>query len=220
MLPLLLAWLGVGALTRELVSLVSTGANVEDHRRTQQIVDAALGAAQRQLAYTATDNSYWDDAVRELYGVPNMQWLADGFAVSTEAGINYDVFMVVDRSFPKALAGLRKGQAFTPDIQVYFGGKLEPLLGLLPRDTRTHDAKATKRFADSNQEDKSSGSFVLPLLQCRLQHDSGLAPQTTPREDVSKPQENEQIARATADHFATRSIGTTLRVAKVARGTP
>src|SRR5436190_20333371 len=78
-LPMCLASLGVATLTFDLLSRVSTGANIEDHKRTAQIVDSALSAIQKQLANTAVDNSHWDDAVRHLYGALDMGWVDETF---------------------------------------------------------------------------------------------------------------------------------------------
>ena len=47
-IPLLLAAVGVSALTIDLVSRLSTGANIEDHRRTAEVVNAAILATQSQ----------------------------------------------------------------------------------------------------------------------------------------------------------------------------
>jgi signal transduction histidine kinase len=159
-LPLLLASLGVALLTFNLLARVSTGANVEDRERTRQIVTSALGAVQQQLANTATDNSYWDDAVRWLYGTPNAEWVAETYSVSTESGVNYDVMLVVDRDLPEAAAGNRKGQVFLPTMQTYFSGKLDPLLDLLPKDIKTHDSKA----AILNTGDGLAVVAVAPIL--------------------------------------------------------
>ena len=137
-LPLLLASLGVAALTADLLSRVSTGANVEDRERTRQVVRSALGAAQRQLANLATDNSYWDDAVRSTSGDVDQEWAVETWGVSTDPGINYDLFMVVDRALPKAVAGYRRGEAFQPDHASYFDGQLDRLIDSLPAGSGMH----------------------------------------------------------------------------------
>lgn len=141
--PLLLASLGVGALTYDLITRVSTGANLEDHNRTDQIVKSALKAAQQQLANIATDNSLWDDAVRQIYADLNEDWLAETWGVGTVDGVNYDAILIVDRSFPKPVAGFLKGKKFTPQTDQYLSGRFEAFLNLLPKDAKTHGSKST-----------------------------------------------------------------------------
>jgi signal transduction histidine kinase len=142
-MPLLLASIGVGALTFDLIKRVSTGANTEDHNRTSQIVQFALKAAEQQLSNIATDNSLWDDAVRHNYGNVDQEWLAETWGVVTSDGANYDGIFVVDRNLSKPLGGFLKGEIFTPRIDQYFSGTFESLLNLLPRDATTHSSKST-----------------------------------------------------------------------------
>jgi signal transduction histidine kinase len=142
-MPLLLASLGVGALTFDLIARVSTGANSEDHDRTSQIVNSALKAAQLQLANTATDNSLWDDAVRQIYSKLDEDWLAETWGVGTVDGTNYDAILIIDRSLPKPVAGFLNGEKFTPQTDQYLSGKFETLLNLLPKDAKTHGSKST-----------------------------------------------------------------------------
>lgn len=142
-LPVLFAALAVGALTVNLITRVSTGANIEDHDRTSQVVASALSSAQAQLANTATDNAHWDDAVRHLYQDPDEAWVNECYGVPTTDGVNYDVFMVADRSMAAAVTGFRKGELFKPSLDEYFAGKLNNLLDALPDDNKTSDAKGT-----------------------------------------------------------------------------
>lgn len=142
-LPLLLASLSVALLTFELIGRVSTGANVEDRERTKEIAGSALAAVQQQLANTAIDNAYWDDAVRRVYGTLDGDWVKETWGASSETGINYDAMFIVDRDVLETVAGYRKGQAFKLDTKDFFAGKLEPLLDLLPQDLKTPGGKAT-----------------------------------------------------------------------------
>lgn len=173
-LPLLLASLGVGVLTFELVVMVSSGANQEDRERTRQIVTSALGSIQHQLANTVADNSYWDDAVRNLYGTVDIGWVDETWGVPTVSGINYDAMFVLDRALPNAVVGFRKGKVFSPEFQSFFGGKMEPLLDLLPKDITTHDAKAAIMKTDDGLAVvavapilPTSTDFVLPASKPR-----------------------------------------------------
>lgn len=140
-LPLLAAAAAVAWLTTGLINQVSTGANLADRARTAEVVRSALGSAQNQLANTVIDNSYWDDAVANLYGNPDVAWVQDSYGVPTEQGINYNLFVIVDRSQPAAAVGARAGQPFQPDLAAYFAGRLDGLLDLLPQDwTAPHSA--------------------------------------------------------------------------------
>jgi diguanylate cyclase (GGDEF)-like protein len=142
-LPLLLASLGVGLLTFELVSRVSTGANNEDRERTRQVVTSALGAIHKQMSDLMSDNAYWDDAARQGYGTPDPDWIEETWGIGTKDGTNYDAMMIVDLDLRQAVTGYRKGQVFTPEPAEYMFAKLEPFLALLPQDHKTFDTKAT-----------------------------------------------------------------------------
>lgn len=145
---LLVASLCLAALTLDLLARVSIGANIDDHERTEQIVGSALTAIQQQLANTAIDNSYWDDAFRSLHARPNVGWLKETYQFASESGVNYDALLVVDRDSPKAVAGLRKGQAFMPATDNYFSGKLDQLLEPLPKDLTPKSKASILNTAD------------------------------------------------------------------------
>lgn len=137
---LLLAALGVGILTYGLVHMVTTGANNEDHERTRQIVHSALRAEQVQLANTATDNSYWDDAVRNLYEPVNMAWVAETYGAP---GVNYDVMMVVDRDIPEPVIAFRLGEKINPGATAgYFQGRMEAFLDVLAKESPLQKSRA------------------------------------------------------------------------------
>lgn len=142
-LPLGLATLGVFYLTTDLIGRVSTGANQEDHERTRQVVSSAFKASQQQLANTATDNAYWNDAVRNTYGTPNQAWAATAWSEASATGINYDMALVVDRSQASSLIGFKLGQPYSTNINTYFSGKLDRLLEQVTQDPAKHDALST-----------------------------------------------------------------------------
>ena len=75
LLPLVLTSLTVGLAMLDLTRRVSVGANAEDHERSRQTVISALHSAQEVTAKFASDNAYWDAAVRALYGEPDLEWL-------------------------------------------------------------------------------------------------------------------------------------------------
>jgi diguanylate cyclase (GGDEF)-like protein len=141
--PLLLASLGVFYLTTDLIGRVSTGANQEDHERTKQVVESAFKASQQQLANITTDNSFWDDAVRNIYGTPNLEWATTSWGDASESGINYDMAFVVDRSQSETLVGFQSGKEFKANIGTYFTGKLDALLDQLKTQPSNHEAKSS-----------------------------------------------------------------------------
>jgi diguanylate cyclase (GGDEF)-like protein len=145
---LLLASLCLATLTLDLLAQVSTGANIKDRERTEQIVGSALTAIKQQLANTAIDNAYWDDAFRSLNARLDMGWIKETYGFATESGVNYDALLVVDRDSPKAVAGLRKGQPFMPATDNYFSGKLDQLLEPLPKDLTPKSKASILNTAD------------------------------------------------------------------------
>jgi sensor domain CHASE-containing protein len=173
-MPLLLASLGVGVLTFDLIARISTGANSEDHDRTSQIVNSGLRAVQQQLANTTADNSLWDDAVRHVYGKLDGDWLEETWGAPSATGINYDAVLIVDRNLPEVVFGFIRGQKFAPDTDQYLSGKLEPLLNLLPKDTKNHDAKSTIM----KTRDGLAIVAAAPILSTS---DDLVVPQATPR---------------------------------------
>ena len=142
-LPMCLASLGIATITLDLLDRVSTGANIEDHKRTAQIVNSALSAIQKQLADGAVDNAHWDDAVRHLYGVIDMGWTDETFGVPTEDGTIYDGMFLVDRDMPNPVTGFRRGMPFSPDLKTYFSRKLDVLFGFLSNNTKSFEGRAT-----------------------------------------------------------------------------
>jgi sensor domain CHASE-containing protein len=141
--PLLLASLGVFYLTTDLIGRVSTGANQEDHERTKQVVESAFKASQQQLANITTDNSFWDDAVRNIYGTPNLEWATTSWGDASESGVNYDMAFVVDRSQSETLVGFQSGKEFKANIGTYFTSKLDALLDQLKKQPSNHEAKSS-----------------------------------------------------------------------------
>ena len=102
-------------MTFDLIGRVSTGANLEDHQRTREIVSSALRAAQLQLANSTIDNAYWDDAARKAYGDVDEDWVEETWGVATEDGTNYDAVFLVDRNNRRTISGYRKGEVFNPE---------------------------------------------------------------------------------------------------------
>ena len=148
-IPLVLALALVTWLTFDLVYRVSAGANMQDSERTRQIVESAIGAAEKQLENATADNAYWDDAARQVYGDTDENWLRDTWGVPTESGATYDLMLIADRNASSLLSGYRKGEAFEPDVRTYFGQDLAAVLGQFAEAPDESESKATvMRTAD------------------------------------------------------------------------
>lgn len=141
-LPLALAGAGTVALTGDLISHVSSGANDADHVRTHEIIQSALKGRLAQLASTVADNANWDDAALRLYAdPPDEVWAEGSWASATGYGINYDA-MFATATDGTILTGFVRGERRLPDAKVFFGGKLGLVLDRLPRDMATFESTA------------------------------------------------------------------------------
>ena len=133
-LPLLIAGGGTIWLTVDLVSRLSTGANVEDHKRTAEIIQSALGASQQQLADTMADNANWDDAAVNIYAAEiDEAFVIPTWGDSSGTGVNYDLIFAVDHQGQRLTAYV-KGENAALDTNDYFGGQLLPMLRRLPQN--------------------------------------------------------------------------------------
>jgi signal transduction histidine kinase len=163
-LPLLLAFIGTAALTLDLVSRVSTGANREDHARAQQTVISALAAAQQQLEKLAIDNANWNDAVRGSYGTVDYDWFLDTWGALSGVGDSYDAVMLVDRQSPEAVIGTLRGEKFTPGITQFLSKKFEILLDTLPQDISSGSATFQSRSSILNTSKGLAIVATAPIL--------------------------------------------------------
>ncbi len=133
-IPLLLAAVGVSALTIDLVSRLSTGANIEDHRRTAEVVNAAILATQNELSNAVSDNANWDDGAIQVYKPEidheyvNLTW-----GETSAMGVLYDLIFVVT-SDGKLLSGFIGGEQVDLDPHGFLGGRLMSLLSALPQN--------------------------------------------------------------------------------------
>jgi signal transduction histidine kinase len=173
-LPLLLAFVGVVLLSADLVSRVSTGANREDHTRTQQTVHSSLVAAQQQLEFLVSDNAYWNDAVRNSYGAVSDDWFLETWGSLTEEAINYDAVMLVDRDLPEAVSGYFRGKKFTPAVNWFLSERFAALLDSLPQDTKTFASK-------SSILDTQEGLAILAIAPILPTSDDLIVPSSHPR---------------------------------------
>ena len=142
LLPLFVTTVGVCATTFGLLDKVSTDVNQLDHARNAQIVKSALAAEAKQLANLVSDNSYWDDAVRNVRSlVPNEQWINDTWGYSSAEGTNYNMLAIVEQAKPDALSAYIDGKPQQLSIKNFFKGSLEPLLLELQNSTNEASSK-------------------------------------------------------------------------------
>lgn len=141
-LPLLATTLGVSATTFNLLDKVSTDVNSLDHARNEQVVRSAFLAEQKQLAGLVVDNSYWDDAARNVYGpVPNEEWINNTWAYSTADGASYNMLAVVEEGVPNSLSAYADGKPLKLDVEDYFKGQIDALIKELRNSTVENASK-------------------------------------------------------------------------------
>jgi diguanylate cyclase (GGDEF)-like protein len=141
-LPLLLAAGGVIGLTVDLVTRLSSGANIEDHRRTAEVVNSALQATREEMAHAVADNANWDDAAIELYKpVIDHDYVNSTWGEATATGVIYDLVFAVDKD-GKLLSGFIAGEPSATDPNAYLGGRLHALLAILPQNATESRAES------------------------------------------------------------------------------
>lgn len=134
--PLFLAGGGTVWLTADLVGRISTGANQEDRARTAEIVESALAASCQQLANLVADNANWDDAALQVYTAHiDEDFVKTTWGDTSGLGVNYDGVLLVDAA-GRQLASYVKGESVVLDPEVFFSGRLTPVLAALPHNNR------------------------------------------------------------------------------------
>lgn len=118
-LPLLASSIGIVSLTYDLVTRISTGANLEDHQRTRETVGSALAATKIQLRDIAVDNSFWDGAANAVYPTINEDWISETWGTSTKDQPAYNAALVFDVASHRVLSGYRYGVPFQPELLSY-----------------------------------------------------------------------------------------------------
>lgn len=147
--PLFLTGGGVVALTMDLLDRLSTGANVEDHNRTAEVVSSALDASQQQLADLLIDNTNWDAAAINLSAPEvSFEFFEASWGIPSAIGTNYDVVVAVDKN-GETIMGMAQGNVFTASMNDYLGGRLLAMLAELPsNNTQPRTTSAIVKTSD------------------------------------------------------------------------
>jgi len=157
-LPVTVAAIGMLIGTSRMLDAVSTSVDRQEEIRTHQAVQSALGSMLERIEGLATDNARWDDAVDQVYGETNLQWIYDTWGYST-ADPNYDTSFVVEAD-GSPIAGHTTGGEFAADPREHYGHALQEALRSMPTDLRTFEVITT--FARTPQG--LSAMAVAPVL--------------------------------------------------------
>ncbi len=157
-LPVTVAAIGMLIGTSRMLDAVSTSVDRQEEIRTRQAVQSALGSMLERMEGLATDNARWDDAVDQVYGEANLQWIYDTWGYST-ADPNYDTSFVVEAD-GSPIAGHNIGGEFATDPRDHYGPALLEALRSMPSDLRTFEVITT--FARTPQG--LSAMAVAPVL--------------------------------------------------------
>lgn len=108
------------------LGFLANRANELDEERTRQTVFGALSSMRSSIVTTVRDYSVWDDAVENVYGTPDMPWLATNFGLATEGGPLFDTVFLVDEKGGTMLA-YRNGVPFDMDARTFGGAAFETM---------------------------------------------------------------------------------------------
>jgi diguanylate cyclase (GGDEF)-like protein len=103
---------------------------------TEKAASAAVHSRLRRLGETHNDYAQWDDAVRELYGDVDADWVVDNMATSSL----FETMYVLDEN-RNAVLSFRNGEPISADPAVTFGPALAAMLAELPTDGTTYDVR-------------------------------------------------------------------------------
>ncbi len=129
----------VAALAIVIISLgeMADEVNRIEDRLTARSADAAIHVVLRRIGETHRDYAVWDDAVRNLYGTVNQDFVDDGFVSSTSEGVFFDTFFVVDEK-GAALFGYHRGKLLSETATDIYGAPLAGMMASLPRDGKNY----------------------------------------------------------------------------------
>jgi diguanylate cyclase (GGDEF)-like protein len=138
-----LAGAGTTLQTSQLIGLLSSGANEAEHTLNIKLVQSAFTALKHQMDKTVVDNSYWDDAARNIYPTPNPAWMQNNLGDAT--GIPdylYDTVVIIDGKTRSPLAAYRLGKAITYDLTASYSSGLETFFKSMPKDPHSSGSAA------------------------------------------------------------------------------
>lgn len=132
-----------GAVFAVLVSLdeMASVVNRAEAEFTRDSAEAAVLSAKRHMAETVGDYAQWDDAVRNLYGVPDPTFVDENLVGSTADPVFFDTAYLIDAAGNDIL-GFHLGEPAETSSVAAYGPSLTRMIAELPTDARTFDARA------------------------------------------------------------------------------
>ena len=139
-LPALLILLATFAIVLISLQQMAGEVNNVESKVTEKSVTAAVNSSLRRLAEINDDYARWDDAVENLYGDVNGDWVADSIVSATIDPVLFDTFYLVDGD-GNALLAYRNGETVRPTPAEAFGPSFTQMLAALPNDGSTYDVQ-------------------------------------------------------------------------------
>ncbi|MCB1494195.1 MAG: bifunctional diguanylate cyclase/phosphodiesterase [Bauldia sp.] len=132
----------VGALTIVIVSLgeMANEVNRIEDRLTARSAEAAIQVSLRRIGDSHRDYASWDDAVRNLYGRVDEEFLDEGYVSAAIDAVFFDSFYLIDES-GRDVVGYHFGERLEESSASVYGDQLAKLIASLPRDGKTYAVK-------------------------------------------------------------------------------
>ena len=195
-----------GAIAAVVISLQEMATVVDETEMalTRRSAEAAVAAAVRRKATVVADYAYWDDAVRNVYGEPNVHFLAENLGDSTADPRFFDTAYLLE-SDGSLVAAYRNGEATDVSPGRAFGPSLTQMIADLPADGVTFEVRAAV----------VSGRWGLAIM--------AVAPVTPVSSDVSIPEPGKPRFLAISKAFdlaAVRALGDDYLIDNLSLGGP
>ena len=107
---------------------------------TERTTAAAVQAVLRRIGQSHRDYAEWDDAVRNLYGVIDRDFVIENLYSSTETQVFFDTAYVVGEN-GEPLFGVRLGERIDLPLEQVYGPPIRVLLDGLASDGRTYEVR-------------------------------------------------------------------------------
>ena len=133
-LPSLVAAISISLLLLHIFDGIVKESNALDDAYAQRSANSALMSLRESMESLVRDNAAWDDAVSNIYGKLNAEWLSANWGISDEPGL-YDASFVVDAEGRTLFASFSgdAGNAGKNSIEDYLGPTIGEILASLPK---------------------------------------------------------------------------------------
>ena len=132
-----------GALVTVIVSLdeMADAVNRIEQTTIAHSVEAALKVSLRRIGDTNRDYAQWDDAVRNLYGEVDKDFVRENFVVSTADPVFFDTVILIDEE-GREVFGYRDGMALSlPALGAFGADAVARLVDGLPRNGTDYEVR-------------------------------------------------------------------------------